>query len=98
MKIILSPIASNRTTRVFVNGLTITVDDQDIDLSVIPENGYAIPEEGSPLMGKITRKEVTVLYHYDSFKALPNQSMDWADYTFEVENGEVPCPIIWEEE
>lgn len=97
MKIILSPVASNRTTRVFVNGLTLTIDDQEIDLSVIPEGGEAIPEDGSPFIGKVTRGEVTIRYEYDSSLAEPYQSKDWADYTFEVTEGEVPCPIKWKE-
>ncbi len=95
MIIKLSPIASNKTTTVSINGLTLTIDGQEIDLSVIPEGGEAEPEEGSPFIGKVTRDEVTVRYEYDSFKAEPDQSTDWADYTFEVTNGDVPCPIKW---
>ena len=97
MKIILSPIASNRTTEVSVSGLVITIDGQPIDLSVIPEGGYAEPDEASPFIGKVTRDEVTVRYHYESLKAEPDQSKDWADYTFEVTDGPVPCPIVWKE-
>jgi hypothetical protein len=95
MKVILSPIASDHTTQVSVDGLTITVDGQDIDLSVIPEGGYAEPEDDSPLIGKVTRDEVTVRYHYESLAAEPDQSKDWDDYTFEVTSGDVPCPIKW---
>jgi hypothetical protein len=95
MKIILSPIASNRTTTVSVDGLTITIDGEAIDLSVIPEGGYAEPDDDSPFIGKVTRDEVTVRYHYESLKALPDQSKDWADYTFDVTSGPVPCPIQW---
>jgi hypothetical protein len=95
MKIILSPIASNRTTEVSVSGLVITIDGQPIDLSVIPEGGYAEPDDESPFIGKVTRDEVTVCYHYESLKAQPNQSTNWADYTFEVTDGPVPCPIQW---
>jgi hypothetical protein len=95
MKIILSPIASNRTTEVLVNGLAITIDGQPIDLSVIPEGGYAEPDEDSPFIGNVTRDEVTVRYHYESLKAERDQSKDWADYTFEVTDGPVPCPIKW---
>lgn len=95
MKIILSPVASNRTTEVTVSGLVITVDGTPIDLSVIPEGGYAEPDESSPFIGNVTRDGVTVRYHYESSNAEPNQSMDWADYTFEVTDGPVPCPIVW---
>jgi hypothetical protein len=95
MKIILSPIASNRTTTVSVDGLTIIIDGEAIDLSVIPEGGYAEPDDDSPFIGNVTRDEVTVRYHYESLKALPDQSTDWADYTFDVTSGPVPCPIQW---
>ena len=95
MKIILSPIASNRTTQVSVSGLVITIDGQPIDLSVIPEGGYAEPDENSPFIGNVTRDEVTVRYEYESIKAVPDQSREWADYTFEVTEGEVPSPIVW---
>jgi len=97
MKIILSPIASNYTTQVSVSGLIITIDGTPIDLSVIPEGGLAEPDENSPFIGNVTRDEVTVRYHYESSKAVPDQSKDFADYTFEVTEGEVPCPIKWRE-
>ena len=95
MKIILSPIASSYTTTVSVDGLKLTIDDQEIDLSVIPEGGYAEPDENSPFIGNVTREEVTVCYHYESMKAVPNQSPNISDYTFEITEGEVPCPIKW---
>ena len=97
MKIILSPIASNRTTKVFVDGLKVTVDNTEVDLSVIPEGGQAEADETSPFTGIVTREEVTVKYFYDSSKALPNQSTNWNDYTFDIIEGEVPCPIKWKE-
>jgi len=95
MKIILSPIASNHTTTVSVSGLVITIDGTPIDLSVIPEGGLAEADENSPFIGDVTRNEVTIRYHYESSKAVPDQSKDFADYTFEVTEGEVPCPIVW---
>ena len=95
MIIKLSPIASNKTTTVSLNGLTLTIDGQDIDLSVIPIGGEAEPDENSPFIGKVTRDEVTIRYEYNSQLAEPNQSTDWDDYTFEITEGEVPCPIIW---
>jgi hypothetical protein len=98
MKIILSPVASNRTTEVSVSGLVITIDGTSIDLSVIPEGGYAEPDDESPFIGNVTRDEVTVRYHYESIKAEPNQSTNWDDYTFEVTDGPVPCPIVWKPE
>jgi hypothetical protein len=98
MKLILSPIASDHTTSVSVNGLVLTIDDQSIDLSVIPEGGEAEPENDSPFVGTVTRDKATIRYHYDSALAEPNQSTDWADYTFEIESGQVPNPIAWKPE
>ena len=95
MKIILSPIASNKTTNVSVNGLTVTVDGTDYDLIVIPEGGKAEADGNSPFIGTVTREQVTVRYEYDSQLAEPDQSTDWNDYTFDIESGDVPCPIKW---
>ncbi len=100
MKIVLSPVASHYTTSVSVNGLVVTVDgtDYDYDFSQIPEGGSAEADENSPFTGTVTREQVTVKYHYESIKAEPNQSTDWADYTFDIESGDVPCPIVWKPE
>lgn len=98
MKIILSPVASNKTTTVSVSGLVIAIDGQDYDLSVIPEGGQAEAAEAGPFIGIATRDSVTIRYEYDSIRAEPNQSTDWTDYTFEVVQGEVPCPIKWKPE
>ena len=98
MKIILSPLASDHTTLVSINGLVVTVDGTDYDLSSIPEGGSAEADENSPFTGTVTREQVTVKYHYDMLKAEPNQSTDWSDYTFNIELGDVPCPIVWKPE
>jgi hypothetical protein len=95
MKITLSPVASNRITKVSLNGTVLTIDGQDVDLSVIPEGGYAEAEAGGPFVGNVTRHEATILYHYDTSKAALEQSSDWAHYTFDVTDGPVPCPIKW---
>lgn len=95
MKIILSPVSSNKTTSVSVNGLIVTVDGTDYDLSVIPEGGQAEADENSPFIGTVTRESVTIRYEYSSLLAEPDQSTDWADYTFDIESGHVPCPIKW---
>jgi hypothetical protein len=95
MKIILSPIASDHTTTVSISGLVITIDGTPIDLSVIPEGGIAEPEDDSPFVGNVSRDEVTVKYCYDSALAEPNQSVNWDDYTFDMTDGDVPCPIQW---
>ena len=98
MIIKLSPIASDHTTSVSVNGLIITVDGTDYDFSQIPEGGSADVDENSPFTGTVTREQVTVKYHYESIKAEPNQSTDWDDYIFDIESGDVPCPIKWKPE
>ena len=98
MEIILSPAASNKTTTVSVTGLVLTIDDTEYDLSIIPEGGQAEASEGSPFIGTVTRDSVTIRYEYESLKAEPDQSTDWADYTFDVVEGEVPCPIKWKPE
>ena len=95
MQIVLSPIASDHTTSVSVQGLVVMVDDVTVDLSVIPEGGDAIAAEDSPLVGTVTRDRCVVKFYYDSAAAIPNQSTDWADYTFDVSSGEVPNPIVW---
>lgn len=95
MKIILNPCPVWHNTAVSVRGLIVTVDGTDYDLSVIPEGGQAEAEEDSPFIGVVTRDEVTINYCYDSSKAEPVQSIDWNDYTFNIESGDVPCPIRW---
>ena len=95
MKIILSPIASNKTTTVSVSGLTVTINGTDYDLSVIPGGGQAEADENSPFIGTVTRESVTIRYEYDGQLAETNQSTDWADCTFDIESGDVPCPIKW---
>lgn len=98
MQIILSPIASNYTTTVSVDGLTLTIDGVPIDLSVIPEGGQAEGEQGSPFLGIVTRDKVVVKYHYDAALAVPDQPQNWEHYTYEITSGDVPSPIIWKEE
>ena len=98
MKIILSPVSGYKTTTVSISDLVLTVEGTEYDLSIIPEGGQAEASEDSPFIGTVTRESVTIRYEYDSMKAEPNQSTDWADYTFEVAEGEVPCPIRWKPE
>lgn len=98
MKIILSPVASNKTTTVSLSNLVLTIDGAEYDLSIIPEGGQAEASEDSPFIGTVTRESVTIRYEYDSSKAEPDQSTNWDDYTFEVVEGEVPCPIRWKPE
>ena len=97
MRFILSPCAQMNKPKmqISIKGLTITINGQEYDLSVIPEGGQAEAAEDSPFLGVITREQVTIKYAYDMELAEDHQSHDWADYTFEVLEGEVPCPIRW---
>lgn len=98
MKIILSPVSGYKTTTASLSGLVLTIDGVEYDLSVIPEGGQAEASEDSPFIGTVTRESVTIRYEYNSVKAEPDQPTNWADYTFEVVDGEVPCPIKWKPE
>lgn len=96
MKVILDPMPHDYlNTAVSVSGLMVTVDGVDYDLSIIPMGGQAEAAEDSPFVGIVTRDLVRVRYCYDINKAESIQSTDWNDYTFEIESGEVPCPIKW---
>lgn len=95
MKIILSPIASNHTTEVFVDGLNIIIDGQVFDLSVIPEGGYAECDDNGPFIGKVQQDEVTIKYFFNFRKAESVQSTNWDDYTFLDPKGKISSPIKW---
>lgn len=97
MKVTLSPIAAVNVPKmqIIINGLIVTINGQEYDLSPIPEGGQAEASEDSPFTGVITRERVTIRYEYDMALAEDNQSTDWADYTFDIVSGEVPCPIKW---
>lgn len=90
---ILSPIASRKDTKVFVDGTTITIDDINYDLSAIPEDGEAEAEENGPFVGVVKRDKVTVLFRYDSEKADAIQLKDKNSFTFDITKGFVPDPI-----
>jgi CO/xanthine dehydrogenase Mo-binding subunit len=98
MKITLSPVGGNTTTIVEVDGLVVKVDGVPYDLSVIPEGGEAQGQEDSPFIGTVTRDACTIFYKYDLERAEQMQSVDPADYVFEITSGEVPCPIKWKEQ
>lgn len=95
MRVILSPVASNKTTSVSITGFVITIDGIQYDLSAIPEGGQAEASEDSPFIGILTRDQATVRYEYESQAAEPNQSTDWGDYTFDTTEGEALYPIVW---
>lgn len=99
MILILSPVATMNVKKmqISVSGLVITINGREYDLSAIPEGGQAEASEDSPFIGILTREQATIRYEYDMVLAEDNQSLDWADYTFYVTDGEVPCPIKWKE-
>ena len=97
MIIKLSPQAQNETSNASVitlSGLTLTIDDQVIDLSVIPEGGQAEADEDSPLIGIVTRDEVTIRYPYSTDIYECNQPTEQSAYEFDIVDGQVPCPLI----
>lgn len=97
MKIKLSPVVKSETTRapvITLSGLTLNIDDQVIDLSVIPDGGQAEVGVDSPLVGIVTRNEVTIRYSYSTDIYECNQPTDHSVYEFDVAEGQVPCPLI----
>ena len=68
----------------------------ECDLSPLGE-GEEI-EIGPPFAGAVVRKnnqvELQLEYLFDSTTAESNQSAELADYTFVVEAGQCPCPIV----
>lgn len=98
MKITLSPVASDHDTSLFVDGDTLILNGQLLDLSAVPEGGEATDDApDSPFEGVIRRVDGQIICNvrcaYDIVTALPSQSTDWADYTFTVAFGPVPDPI-----
>lgn len=94
MKIKLNAQVANKQTPVIhINGLVLTIDGTDIDLSQIPEGGQA-ESDNELLTGIVTREEVTINYPYSTDIYEPMQSIDPLDYEFDMVEGVVPCPLI----
>ena len=96
MKITLSPNAAfQQDTPPTVNGETINYRGESYDLTHLPEGSEV--EAELPFIGKIKREngqiDLTLQYQYNMELAENNQSVDWADYTFIVTDGQCPCPI-----
>ena len=99
MKITLSPTATlpNQLpdTPPSVSGEILSYRGQSYDLSQLPDG--ATVEAESPFRGSISRNagvvHVKLEYIYDSVAAEDDQSHDWADFTFEVTDGQCPDPI-----
>ena len=97
MKLILSPLASfEDDTPPFVDGETLHYRGVEYGLSPLGE-GEEI-EIGEPFEGAVSRVSgviaATLQYKYSVVTAESNQPTDWAAYTFNVANGQCPCPII----
>lgn len=97
MKITLSPTAAfTDDTPPTVNNEVISYRGEQYDLSQLPDGAEV--EADLPFIGKIKRingqVELTLQYQYNMETAEDNQSTDWDDYTFVVEDGECPCPIV----
>lgn len=77
-------------------GETISYRGNDYDLSPLGE-GEEI-EIGLPFVGPVIRQNGEIVlsleYKYSTETAEPNQPTDWAAYTFNVTDGQCPCPII----
>lgn len=85
-------------TTISVAGDVITIDEVPYDLSAVPEGGEAYDEdEGSPLIGKITRTNgvihCTVLAQLGD-TAESNQSTDPAHWVIEIADGPVVIPAV----
>ncbi len=96
MKIKLSPVCVTETTNapvIVLNGLTLSVGNTNIDLSQVPEGGQAEASEESPLVGIVTRDEVTIKYPYSTDIYEPMQSTNPLDYEFEITSGTIKCPL-----
>ena len=97
MKVYLSPIVSNHDdTPLRVSGDTITYRGETYELSQLP-NGSEV-EADEPFVGKIKRDDQGVIhlslqYCYTTETAELIQSKSPDDYTFDITNGECPCPI-----
>lgn len=102
MKIIISPIGGtdNLDTLPIVNGDFLTYRGQQYDLAQLPDGGQV--EASAPFVGLIKRVngqvELTLHYRYNSALAEPDQPKDISAYTFIVENGQCPDPIVYKPE
>lgn len=97
MKLILSPIAGfEDDTPPFIDGEILHYRGVEYDFSPLGE-GEEI-EIGEPFEGAVSRvngvTNATLQYKYSVVTAEPNQPTDWEAYTFEVDSGQRPCPII----
>lgn len=101
MKITLNAIAALPNTECdtlpIIDGDSLTYRGQQYDLSQLPDGGQV--EADLPFKGLIKRVngqvELALEYQYNSALAEADQPADIAAYTFIVENGQCPDPIIY---
>jgi hypothetical protein len=79
----------------FVDGKKLTFNNVTYDFSPLLEGAEI--DLGQPFTAPVKCVNgqilVSLTYLYSSETALPEQSTDIADYTFEIESGQCPCPI-----
>ena len=96
MKITLAAQVAHETKQapvISLAGLTLTIDNKDYDLSVIPEGGQA--EADLPFIGVVTRDACTIQYQYSTDIYESNQSTNPEDYVIDLQDGEtLVCPLI----
>ena len=93
---LLPMLSSSNDTPPTVSGETICYRGVQYDLSPL-QDGATISID-LPFIGQITRVngviELSLQYCYDSSTAEDDQPKDWDAYTFNVIDGQCPCPII----
>lgn len=97
MKIILFPIVTNDEddTPPIVDGPFLTYRNKIYDLTNLSngaeiEIGYPFIEPAVNINNEIICK---LEYKHSSKTSLSSQPKSWADYTFELDYGQCPCPI-----
>jgi hypothetical protein len=74
----------------------ITYRGVDYDFSDLLEGETR--EMEMPIIGDVVRFEgkvrITFLYRYSFYTSIDNQPVTWDAYTFDVEEGQCPDPII----
>lgn len=93
MIINLIPVSGTKDTTISLNGLILTINGIDYDLSVIPVGGQADATIDSPFAGIVTREEVTIAYEYDQSTSGLNQPATGLDLVWDTDSAFVD-PIV----
>ena len=98
MHITLSPIASDHNTHVSVSNDALTIDNIEYDFCDILQDGQKTFDDMSPFIGPVKRVSgeihCEVIYFYDNSQAASEQQANQDAYCFDVQNGQIPDPII----